>query len=75
MSFHNPFYLVKVNNVQFSVKLVGFFFLMQVLTKSVFKSFKNTFKATYQSNLDEIKTKLVINTESCLKENFARKDD
>lgn len=65
MSFYNPFYLVKVNNVQSSVKLVGFFFLKQVLTKSVFNI----------SNLDEIKTKLVINTESCLKENFARKDD
>lgn len=74
MSFYNPFYLVKVNNVQFSVKLVGFF-LNASSDKSVFKSFKNTFKATYQSNLDEIKTKLVINTESCLKENFARKDD
>lgn len=74
MSFYNPFYLVKVNNVQFSVKLVVFF-LNASSDKSVFKSFKNTFKATYQSNLDEIKTKLVINTESCLKENFARKDD
>lgn len=74
MSFYNPFYLVKVNNVQFSVKLVGFF-LNASSDKSVFKSFKNTFKATYQSNLDEIKIKLVINTESCLKENFARKDD
>lgn len=74
MSFYNLFYLVKVNNVQFSVKLVGFF-LNASSDKSVFKSFKNTFKATYQSNLDEIKTKLVINTESCLKENFARKDD
>lgn len=74
MSFYNPFYLVKVNNVQFSVKLVGGF-LNASSDKSVFKSFKNTFKATYQSNLDEIKTKLVINTESCLKENFARKDD
>lgn len=74
MSFYNPFYLVKVNNVQFSVKLVGFF-LNASSDKSVFKSFKKTFKATYQSNLDEIKTKLVINTMSCLKENFARKDD
>lgn len=74
MSFYNPFYLVKVNNIQSSVKLVGFF-LNASSDKSVFKSFKNTFKATYQSNLDEIKTKLVINTESCLKENFARKDD
>lgn len=74
MSFYNPFYLVKVNNVQFSVKLVGFF-LNASSDNSVFKSFKKTFKATYQSNINEIKTKLVINTESCLKENFARKDD
>lgn len=72
MSFYNPFYLVKVNNVQFSVKLVGFYLNA---SSDKIQSFKKTFKATFQSNLDEIKTKLVINTESCLKENFARKDD
>lgn len=45
------------------------------MTKSVFKSFKKTFKATYQSNLDEIKSEFDINIESWSKETFARKDD